>query len=164
MSHFQIFIALTDYNNTFNVPFHKNYSPARPTISRSTGPKYFCVNASTKHSTSSGGQRIKFKREVWELAHKKSSRRCTFSPRKGIRRAAMGEKGRGRGWQGRAAASAVTRAWRTVSHECWRVPQTPEAEEGECAQSEWKSGEDERGFLLSRRRPCGWSDSCHLLR
>lgn len=34
MSHFQIFIVPTDYNNTFNVPFHKSYSPAGPTISR----------------------------------------------------------------------------------------------------------------------------------
>lgn len=25
-------------------------------------------------------------------------------------------------------------------------------------------GEDERGFLPSRRRPCGWSDTCHPLR
>lgn len=146
MSHFQIFIVLTDYNNTFNVPFHKNYSPAGPTISRllERQPKVLlckCISccAQTKHSTSSGGQRIHVKGEVWELAHKKSH----FLTQKCITRAAMGEKGRGRGQQGRAAASAVKTAWRTVSHDGRRALQTPEGsvevEEGG-AQSEWKSG------------------------
>lgn len=46
-----------------------------------------------------------------------------FLTQKCITRAAMGAKGRGRAQQGQAAASAVTRAWRT---ECRRVLQTPE--------------------------------------